>query len=89
MEKEKASRLMTYVSDGRTQESAQGLTIANISTLPTKKVLFHKKINVQLGLNGISGPTVRGARGAPSNEDVEIVQHPKHADHQQMRRRSA
>ena len=80
---------MTYVSDGRNPEPAPSLTLANTSTLPTKKVLFHKKINVQLGLNGINGQLTRGARGARSNEDVEIVRLQKREDLQLIAKRYA
>ena len=75
--------------DGRKQESVPGLTVANTSTPTVKKVLFHKAIKVQHGMSGINGPTVRGARGAPSNEDVEIVQLQRHVAHQQIPRKYA
>ena len=79
---------MTSVSDGKTQESVRGLTLANTSTLPTKRVLFHKAIKVQLGLSGNNGP-VRGARGAPSHVDAQIAQLQKHVDHALIQRKFA
>ena len=83
------NRQMTYVSDGQNQESVPGLTLANTNTLPTKKVLFHSRTQVQNGLNGINGLTKQGARGVRSNEDVEIVQLQRREDLQLIAKRYA
>ena len=80
---------MTSVLDGKTQESVQGLTLANISTQPTNKVLFNNKINVQHGLNGNNGQPAQGARGALSHVDVQIVQLQKRVDHPLIQRKFA
>ena len=89
LEKAKASRQMTYVLDGRNQESAPGLTLENTNTLPTKKVLFHSRTQVQNGLNGINGLTKQRARGVRSNEDVEIVRLQRREDLQLIAKRYA